>query len=309
MIPSSESARNPQESGLVPVNSSRFPRIPDRNRPGKHTEDGSSNPGRKAPYRNPAIPDKSTVRDESGTPPYTSRISVGTAPYPDGIPPKTKNLKLLLRRKTPEIHGTCIPYPGSENHRIFPATSVIFLYFPAGNGRNLTSNPETSVLNTAYEFRLFPTVSQTIRQKGRFPNISGNIRHFSTISSEIYRSFSTFPVNFCGCDESHIASSISPSHNYKESTALYSIFNLNLRQHNKCKSSSHHTASRESAIYFTNHSTHYKTTYYASYFPKHLTNHTTMMKTPEPTRNKSKRISNQKSTYTHIDETSYSKRK
>jgi hypothetical protein len=163
MIPASESARNPWESGLVPVNSRRFPRISDRNRPGKHTEDGSSNPGRKEPYRILAIPEKSTVRDQSGTPPYTSQISVGPPSYPDGIPPETNNFKPFSRRKTLEIHGTCIPYPGSENHRIFPATSVIFLYFPAGNGRNLISNPETSVLNTAYKFRLFPTVSQTIR--------------------------------------------------------------------------------------------------------------------------------------------------
>ena len=138
MIPPSGTGRNPPDSGLVPVNSRRFPRISHRNRPEKHTEDGSSNPGRKAPYRILAVPDKSTLRNQTGTSPYASRISLGTPLYPDGIPPGTKNLKPFLVRKTPESHGTCIPYPGSESHRIIPPISNHFLYFPAGNGGKLT---------------------------------------------------------------------------------------------------------------------------------------------------------------------------
>jgi hypothetical protein len=80
MIPPSETGQNPPESGLVPVNSHRFPRIFDRNPPEKHTENGSSIPGRKAPCRILAVPDKSTARNYSGTTSYTTRISLGTPP-------------------------------------------------------------------------------------------------------------------------------------------------------------------------------------------------------------------------------------
>jgi hypothetical protein len=138
MIPPSETGQNPPESGLVPVKSRRFPLISDRNPPEKHTEDGSSIPGWKAPYRILAVPDKSIARNHSGTTPYTTQISLGTSPYSNEIPSEKKNLNPFFVRKTPEIDGTCIPYPGSENHRIIPATSDHFLYFSAGNGRKLT---------------------------------------------------------------------------------------------------------------------------------------------------------------------------
>jgi hypothetical protein len=138
MIPPSVIGRNPSESGLVSVKSRRFPLISDRNPPEKHTEDRSSIPGRKVPYRILAGPDKSIARNHSGTTPYTTQISLGTSPYSNEILSEKKNLNPFFVRKTPEIDGTCIPYPGSKNHRITPSTSDHFLYFPAGNGTKLT---------------------------------------------------------------------------------------------------------------------------------------------------------------------------
>ncbi len=107
MIPPSRSSRKLQETEFFPVGSHR-------KRSEKHTEHGSSIPGRKTPYQILSLPDNSVDRNLSGrhrirmefswtsNVSYTDKIWISTYPY--GISPETVGFYSqiqILRKENP----------------------------------------------------------------------------------------------------------------------------------------------------------------------------------------------------------------
>jgi hypothetical protein len=189
MIPSSRSARNPQEPTVFPAYSARFQRTSCRNRREKPTEHGSSIPDRKAQYRIPTTPKESIARKHSGKQPETdwnkpgnrlflTRICLGL----NRIPAGSNRTRPTSKTTIPFFNGThrkpmetMIRTPNRKVWEIFREIPSDFPSNPAGNDRNRHIIPAHSIHNTAFQF---PTVSHRNRRKDRFPAGSRTIQRF-----------------------------------------------------------------------------------------------------------------------------------